>query len=351
MFKRKYFWLEYGIIFTFCTIGSIIRYYIWDFLELKGGLTLEAVLISYISVVIAWEVFRGVNSYLNKVMPFEQGIVKRIGVQLTIGVFFMSLFSFIILSYAAQFFEGSMGRMFNITAYATYIILSFLINSIFFAKFFFDQWKKGMLQAERLEREKTQVQFDNLKNQLNPHFLFNSMSSLNSLIYDNQELASEFLQNLSKVYRYVLQNEERTLVSVSSELDFIRHFIFLLETRFQNTIQIRVEVNRQLGDLGIVPVTLQVLLENAVKHNQMDEDHPLQIRIYSQQDKLMVVNSLLPKKSVESSNKKGLNNLKSLYAFLTDIPVETRSTGETFVVEIPLLKMENSYLYDYKTVS
>jgi len=351
MFRRKYFWLEYVIIFAFCTIGSIVRYYIWDFLELKGGLTYEAVLISFVSIIIAWEVFRGVNSYLNKVMPFEQGIVKRIGVQLTVGVLFMSVFSYFILSYASQFFDGPMSRMFNITAYATYIILSFLTNSIFFAKFFFDQWKKGVLNAERLEREKTQVQFDNLKNQLNPHFLFNSMSSLNGLIYDNQELASEFLQNLSKVYRYVLQNEERTLVPLSGELVFIRHFIFLLETRFQNTIHINVEAQPQLIDMGIVPVTLQVLLENAVKHNRMDEDHPLQIRIYTEMDKLLVVNSLLPKKSVESSNKKGLNNLKSLYTFLTDIPVEIRSTSDYFIVEIPLLKMENSFLYDYKTVS
>ncbi|MCE7057427.1 histidine kinase [Algoriphagus sp. AGSA1] len=351
MFKRKYFWLEYGIILTFATVGSIVRYFVWDFLELKGGLTLEAVLISYISIVIAWEVFRGVNSYLNKTLPFEKGIARRIGVQLTIGVLFMSLFGTIILSYAAQFFDEPMGRMFNTTAYATYIILSFLINSVFFAKFFFDQWKNGILKTEQLEKEKTQVQFDNLKNQLNPHFLFNSMSSLNSLIYDNQELASDFLQNLSKVYRYVLQNEERTLVPISSELDFIRHFIFLLETRFQNTIHIRVEVDPQVCDLGIVPVTLQVLLENAVKHNQMDEDHPLQIRIYSQLDKLMVVNSLLPKKSVESSNKKGLNNLKSLYAFLTETPIAIRSTEDHFSVEIPLLRIQDRVLLDYKNVS
>ncbi|MDR7131867.1 hypothetical protein J2X69_004232 [Algoriphagus sp. 4150] len=351
MFKRKYFWLEYGIILTFTTIGSIIRYFIWDFLELKGGMTLEVVLISFISVAIAWEVFRGVNSYMNKIMPFGQGVAKRIGIQLTIGVLFMTLFGSIILSYAAQFFEGPMSRMFNITVYATYIILSFLINCVFFAKFFFDQWKKGILKAERLEKEKTQVQFDNLKNQLNPHFLFNSMSSLNSLIYDNQELASDFLQNLSKVYRYVLHNEGRTLVPVSSELDFIHHFIFLLETRFQNTIRISVEVQHELVGLGIVPVTLQVLLENAVKHNKMDEDHPLQIRIYSQQDKLMVVNSLLPKKSVESSNKKGLNNLKSLYAFLTDMPVGIRCTEDYFSVEIPLLRIQDRVLPDYKIVS
>jgi LytS/YehU family sensor histidine kinase len=223
------------------------------------------------------------------------------------------------------------------STYAVFVTLSFLINSIFVGKHFFDEWKKSLLRAERLEKEKTQVQFDNLKNQLNPHFLFNSLSSLHSLIFDNPNLASDFVNNLSKVYRYVLKNENVSVISIREELDFIGHFIFLLKTRFGGAIEIQTKIPEVVFDLGIAPVTLQILLENCIKHNAIDQDSPLKIEIYATDNYLVVKNTRHPKILVAESNKQGLSNLEKLYSFLTNLPVQIKMTDGNFSVAIPLI--------------
>src|SRR5262249_11801226 len=156
-----------------------------------------------------------------------------------------------------------------------------------------------LVVAERLEKEKSQVQFDNLKNQLNPHFLFNALTSLNSLIFENQSLASEFLQQLSKVYRYVLQNKEKNFVTLQTELDFIQHYVSLLHTRFGPALFIEVEVAAPMREMALVPVTLQILIENALKHNIVDPKRPLKIDIVTMGDYLVVSNNLQVRKRVE----------------------------------------------------
>jgi sensor histidine kinase YesM len=264
-------------------------------------------------------------------------LALRISVQLVIGAVYMLLVNRLLFMVAGKYMEGSLTVMFSMTTYATFATLSFLINSIFFGKYFFNEWRKSLLRAERLEREKTQVQFDNLKNQLNPHFLFNSLSSLHSLIMDQPTLASEYVTNLSKVYRYVLIHESKVTVPLGEELEFIRHFIFLLETRFGKGIDISIAVSEEAKPLGIVPVTLQILLENCVKHNAMDPEEPLLIQVMTEGNTLSVRNSLHPKVQVMESNGKGLEDLKKLYSFLSEDPVLIECTDREFSVIIPLI--------------
>lgn len=338
--KRKYFWIEYGVIALVALIGSIIRYFLWETLEMKGEYHPSLGLVSFFFLAFAWEFFRGVDFLLDRICPYDSGIYRRMGLQLLLGVVFMLLMNRLILLFAGRFIEDQISRIFSLTTYATYIILSFLINSVFFGKHFFDQWKSGILKTERLEKEKSKVQFENLKNQLNPHFLFNSLSSLHSLIIDNPALASDFVTNLSKVYRYVLQNEERLLVPLREELEFIGHFVFLLETRFQDGIKIEIHVSENYGNVGVVPVTLQVLLENAVKHNVIDVENPLKIRLEVANERLVISNTRNPKMTTGISNGKGLQYLKSLYSFLSNNPVEILRKEDSFVVKIPLLAVQ-----------
>src|SRR5690606_15421651 len=140
----------------------------------------------------------------------------------------------------------------------------------FFIREYFEKWQQSIDRAERLEKEKAQVQFDNLKNQLNPHFLFNALTSLNSLIKTNPQLASDFLQHMSRVYRYVLRHKDKHVVSLHEELDFISNYLFLMKTRFGEAFQFTCEVPEKEKEKGIVPVTLQILIENAVKHNTLN---------------------------------------------------------------------------------
>jgi ligand-binding sensor domain-containing protein len=193
------------------------------------------------------------------------------------------------------------------------------------------------IQMTRLERDKAAIQYQNLINHLNPHFLFNSLTSLNSLILTRPKDASLFLRKLSVIYRYILQNKNSELVSLHDELTFAQNYIDLQKARFGDGLQISVEVAPNFLDRQIVPVTVQNLLENAIKHNSIADDDPLVIEIYTEADSLWVVNTLQRKNFVETSNQQGLNSLKSLYRYLSHREVSVSETTTHFRVSIPLL--------------
>ncbi|MEI9945300.1 MAG: two-component regulator propeller domain-containing protein [Chitinophagaceae bacterium] len=193
------------------------------------------------------------------------------------------------------------------------------------------------LQAARLEKDKTEIQYQHLINQFNPHFLFNSLTSLNSLIYENKELASEFLEQLSKVYRYLLTHKETQLVTLETEIDFVKNYIALLKTRFENGLQIEMNIPEGLLQRKVVPVTFQLMIENAIKHNVIDEGSPLVIHFFADEKYLYVSNNIQKKGYVETSNRKGLNSLQVLYKYLSSLPMTINETTEKFTISIPLL--------------
>jgi LytS/YehU family sensor histidine kinase len=221
--------------------------------------------------------------------------------------------------------------------YGIYITVTLFVNSILIASDLFSKWKAALLLSTELEKEKTKVQYDNLKNQLNPHFLFNSLTSLNSLIYKDPNLASDFLQQLSKVYRYVLQHKETNLVVLREEIRFVSNYIELLKTRFGKGLQIHIEISVEAESKMIVPVSLQIMIENAIKHNTLDEEQPLQIDIFDTDGYLIIQNNLLHKRQVEGSNKLGLENFKKLYSLFSDKEVIVSSGENIFSVKIPLI--------------
>ena len=193
------------------------------------------------------------------------------------------------------------------------------------------------VQATRLERDKTQIQYQNLINHLNPHFLFNSLTSLNSLIVSSPREASTFLRKLSIIYRYILQNKGKELVTLDEELAFVQHYIDLQTTRFDAGLRFDIHVANADRARRIVPVTLQNLFENAIKHNTLSDDSPLLIWVYSDGEYLYVANNLQRKRFVETSNKQGLASLQSLYGYLNRRPIEVSETTTAFVVKVPLL--------------
>src|SRR5690606_4869044 len=256
---------------------------------------------------------------------------------LLIGVAIGLFGRFLIYLFGEPYLPLKLDELFIATTWVLYPLATIVVNLVFFTFYFIDRWKDSIIKAERLEKEKSQVQFDNLKNQLNPHFLFNALTSLNSLIFEDQRLASDFLQQLAKVYRYVLQHKERNFVSLNTDLAFIRHYVSLLETRFHGAVKINFNISESADEKAIVPVTLQILIENALKHNVADKDKPLVIDIVTVGDYLVVSNNLQKRKMVENSNKMGLENLKSLYSFLTDKPVHIEQTDDRFFVRVPMI--------------
>lgn len=283
-------------------------------------------------------IIRAIDIYLDRIYPFEKNVIRRIAIQFLITLAVLVLIRTVpyVLFYDELPFHPSRDII-----VATYAINIFMVLSVILSIFgyrFFVRWKMEKLAAAELEKEKAKVQYDNLKNQLNPHFLFNSLSSLNSLIFENPQLASDFLQQLSKVYRYVLENKEKNLVTVQTEVSFVNYYVQLLKTRFDGSLNVNFDLSEEAKEKKIVPVTLQVLFENAVKHNITSKNSPLNITVKNENGFLFVKNNLQKKDAIDSSNGQGLGNLKNLYRYISREEVSIAETEKEFVVKIPLIE-------------
>jgi two-component system LytT family sensor kinase len=195
-----------------------------------------------------------------------------------------------------------------------------------------------ILRSERIEKEKSLAQLEVLRNQVNPHFLFNSLSILTTLVHDNPSLSEKFISELSKFYRYSLDEGKNNKVMVQTELSFVRSYLFLLSLRFGEKLKCCIEIPvNEYAQAKIAPFSLQLLLENAVNHNQMSDSRPLQVSIKIVDDYIVVQNSIHEKVQRINSTKAGLKNIIDRYRLLTDKPVFVESTADMFVVRIPLL--------------
>jgi two-component system, LytTR family, sensor kinase len=327
------------VIVILTCISSFFRWYIFHF-ELKSNLLLSLVSITVLFSTLIF--FKKLYAYFDKKIPYDMGIFKRLFLQILITFIFLSVVSRIAFAIGTSFmdFNDIIDKQFTklarLAGISSEILLVVLLNVAHFSHYSLLKWRENALRATLLEKEKSQVQFDNLKNQLNPHFLFNSLTSLDSLILENPTLASDFLRQLSKVFRYVLQNKEKGLVSLETELNFIKNYVALLKTRFGESLNINFDISDDVLDLQVAPVTLQILIENALKHNVLNKDYPLTINILNHENYLIIENKIQLKKQVETSNGQGLNNLKSLYCFLCEKEVLIEQ-DDVFRVKIPLI--------------
>jgi LytS/YehU family sensor histidine kinase len=205
---------------------------------------------------------------------------------------------------------------------------------------FYEKWKTVTDQAEQLKKENLQTQLESLKAQVNPHFLFNSLNSLSSLISEDPTKAEKFLDEMCKVYRYLLRNNENDLAPLWVEMQFIQSYYHLLKTRYGDSLSLEVEIPDELVWYRIPSLTLQMLVENAVKHNVMMKDQPLIIRITTENGpKLIIANNLQRKKRI-SSNKVGLNNIVKKYKLLGQEAIAVLEDDKTFAIVLPLIKAE-----------
>jgi len=203
------------------------------------------------------------------------------------------------------------------------------------------QLTEANTQLLKVQKENLQSQFEVLKQQVNPHFLFNSLNVLTSLIKIDPDLAESFTERLSKVYRYVLENKEKDVVSLSTELEFLKAYLFLLEIRFMNKIVIEINIDKSYYDYQILPIAIQLLIENAIKHNTFSKVKPLKIEIFvDHQQRLNIINNLNIRETKLASTGVGLENISRRYALVSDQKPEFNSTSNQFIAKLPLLKSE-----------
>jgi sensor histidine kinase YesM len=216
-------------------------------------------------------------------------------------------------------------------------VVTIIITSIFYAASFFQSWREAAVNEERYKKESIHYQYKALKNQVNPHFLFNSLNSLTHLVYEDPEQAVKFIKQLSEVYRYVLEHKDNELVPLEEELEFVKRYVFLQQIRHDKSLIVSFDMNENSKG-EVVPMSIQTLVENAIKHNEISEEKPLNIQIFAENHYVIVRNNLQRIKVIQNSEGIGLSTLKHQYERLTDKPVLRIETDKRFVFKVPIIE-------------
>lgn len=311
------------------TIGSWRFYLATDFLLELGYCLLLAV--------IFLESGYQLNNVFNRLYPWSKGIKKRIVFQIFshIGIIYLFLLIFSKVPFPSHFgYDDLLLRQTTIMA----MIVCILSTAIFTTEYYFHQWTFAEFKTLRLEKYNTQARLNALNLQLDPHFLFNNLSAVNALIADQPDVASAYVAKLSAIYRYMLSQRNQHVVTLHQELDFIKDYLFLYHIRYGNAIQVSIESSANDKEYGLPPLTLQLLIENAIKHNSFTLSNPLHINIYFQHDaQLTIENNIQRKQEKVFSEKVGLQNIIERYQLLGIKTPEITHSATNFKVDIQLI--------------
>jgi two-component system, LytTR family, sensor kinase len=240
------------------------------------------------------------------------------------------------------FFKDGGGGHFRtdtlINSNAAALFCTIMIIAIYESIYSMNELRQSVEEKEMLKRESLYAQLDALKTQVNPHFLFNNLNTLCSIIPENPGQAVDFVQQMSKVYRHILDVKDEQSISLKEELDVLKAYGFLLKTRFGDNLTISIRVPEEKLQKKIAPLSLQLLMENAIKHNIVSADKPLKIDVYTLNGNIVVSNNLQVKNQVYESTRSGLDNIRNRYKLLSDKKVEITESGADFTVSIPLIE-------------
>lgn len=269
--------------------------------------------------------------------------VKRLLATVSSYMIYAFFASFVIVFFYAWFewdFESGQIPWRNILRFTfTPMTIALVFMAIFTSRSWLFEWRKSAIEAEQLRSEKFASQYQSLKDQLNPHFLFNSLNVLSNLVYEDADRSAAFIQKLSKIYRYVLDVQQEELVELDRELDFAKNYLELQKIRFEENLTFSIKIENEKG-FFIPPLSLQLLLENAIKHNEASQDHPLFIHILQKENELWVSNSFQPKSTLKDNSPGiGLKNIRMRYTLLSDRQIEVAQDENEFLVRLPLLRI------------
>lgn len=228
--------------------------------------------------------------------------------------------------------------------YIVAIIITFFVTLSLYAFHFYKSYQENKVKQQKIIAGTANAKFESLKNQIDPHFLFNSLNVLSSLIEENPTNAQKFTTSLSKIYRYVLEQKDKELVTVQEELAFAKTYMNLLKMRFEDSITFEIPENYDNQEAKVVPLSLQLLLENAIKHNIVSEQKPLHIKIFVQNDSLVVQNILQKKEILNDRKGVGLQNIISRYEILTNRKVIINQSENQFSVQLPILTKQTTIM-------
>lgn len=309
-------------------------------------------IITLIFCTIISEISLYLDGFFNRVIPWTDRPRRRLLLQMILQICavlaVIAIFSFF-FSFVDEGTKETLTPQ-ELTNFSQWIIVSILIaftvSVINTGGFLITNWKNTAMEAAEHkvraaehQRAAAEAELQALRLQLDPHFVFNNLSVLSELILEDQQLGYEYSENFAKVYRYLLVNSKKDIISLGEELKFMNAYLFLIKNRIGDGVIFDIDIDQSLLHLHLPPLTLQLFLENALKHNQTLKSRPLVIRIFSEEDTLVISNNLLPLVHKSYSAGIGLSNINSRYALLSDRVPVIEKMEEEFVVKVPLLEI------------
>ena len=304
--------------------------------DLSGDLFFIAFFESLVHAFSYWFCFRNFVIFIRKKFPGFEHTRKRI----VLAFIFVIIAGVIVSAIVGGCLIVLTGKIKEVTLIEGYIatyFTSFFVISIYEGIYLYAQNRRTLMKSEELKREHIKSELQGLRNQINPHFLFNSLNTLVSIIPEDQKLAESFLIKLSSVYRYTLENRDDQLVPLKQELKFIESYVFLLKERFKNNLDVSIEVADDYLHKYVVPMSLQLLFENVIKHNILSTKNRLTISVFIENDGLVVQNNIQIKKQTMPSTGVGLENISSRIAYFTDKKLIVDRDDNFFKVVMPLI--------------
>lgn len=337
--------LRASIVITLILVVFRLLFADWDNLSTYSELQFTGVSFIYSFILTCVNAYY--NEYISKIYSWDKQTQKRLWIG-ALGSIVLTVLAFAIVRWFTE--VVLFGKDFNTfiatekSEYYIYALVITLIVSLFLhAFYFYKALQDTKVKEQKIIAGSASAKFDALKNQLDPHFLFNSLNVLTSLIEEDPIQAQKFTTSLSKVYRYVLEQKSKNLISVDEELQFAKTYVRLLKMRFEDSIIFEIPDKALNPEAKIVPLSLQLLLENAVKHNVVTSSKPLHIKIYEEDEYLYVTNNLQEKQVVKKSSGVGLQNIRQRYAILTKKEMQIFKTPKEFKVRLPMLTSAVSF--------
>lgn len=322
--------------FAAALVGMVLGLLLYAYLSfsevLLPDLTLESGLYSALMGMLVALCAHGLNVLLNKLIPWR----KNLGGRFILGIIgsLLLLWTLVILPFQTVVTDD---YEILVKLYIILLLITIIYNVIYFAVFSYYQFSTAQLQYMENERRQMALQLDALRSQLSPHFLFNCLNTISSLLYKDLNKAEDFIRQLATTYQFTLDTRKKPVIPLEKELDFVRAYKYLLNVRFENLVQIKIDLTDRALRTMIPPMTIQLLVENAVKHNVISNDNQLHIQVFNSGNWLVISNNKTKKPAKTTSFRIGLENIKNRYMLLNNKDIQVRDEEE-FSIWLPLLR-------------
>ena len=338
--KKKYIHIILSVIFIIGTATLISYFFEGPRLFTSFSHYLSTASFGYMLGFSFWLGHWYIGSFISKNLDWTKNLRKANVISLLLYIIYGIAVSISIPYIVSRFMWGMTGRdlFVDVAVKALMLIaIDMIVIAIFYTNYLTRYWKESIEANEDLKRENLLAKYEALKKQVNPHFLFNSLNTLSGVVEQKPELATDFIKKLSDIYRYVLEQSDKELVSLQDEMKFVTDYVYLSKMRFGEALIFESALPVK-SSVQVVPLGLQMLVENAIKHNIIADEQPLKIEIGIEEDFIVLKNNIQTKTVIASDKKpQGLENLKKRFEYLSDKSIQVVRSDNDFIVKLPVI--------------